>query len=101
MASKKPGRFCYHSPRRWYAGFWGSLGWPFFSDDEYGRKVVVIGTWATGYLQWSYRTCWCEDCVELRLYSELCDNYGESFANEVLHRRIRLRELQRRQTSEL
>jgi hypothetical protein len=95
MMSKEPGRFQYYSPLEWRPGFWNMTGWPFFADDEYGRKIVVIGTFFTGYLVWAYKTCHCEDCEDLRLYTRLCDDYGEGFAGEVLHRRVRLREMQR------
>lgn len=46
----------------WYE----KLGWPARGDDEWGRRTVVIGTRWTGYVVWAWRTCWCQDCHEVR-----------------------------------
>lgn len=96
--SDKPKRFRWHSRARWDPGFWGYLGWPYFSEDEYGRCTIVWGTWLTGYLQVAYRTCRCEDCVDMRLFEQLEEQYGVEFADEVLERRIRLRQLPQERT---
>ncbi len=34
--------------------------------DEYGRLTMVIHIPFYGFLVWAYKTCYCEDCEELR-----------------------------------
>jgi hypothetical protein len=95
--SGKPPRFRWRTHASWDPGFWGSIGWPYFHDDEYGRKTIVVGTILTGYLQVAYRKCQCEDCVDNALFAKLEEQYGVEFADEVLERRIYLRSVPDRQ----
>jgi hypothetical protein len=74
------------------------LGVPHLGEDEYGRRTLVEGSFLTGYLVWAFKTCQCEDCVDIRYetqldeqYEVLKEKYGQELADEV-----RLRELQKR-----
>ncbi|MEV7267077.1 hypothetical protein AB0N38_26295 [Micromonospora aurantiaca] len=42
------------------------LGFPYLGCDEWGRRTVVVGLWFVGYVVWAWRTCWCQDCHEVR-----------------------------------
>lgn len=60
-------RIGFNSRHDWNPKWYHKLGWPFFGGDQWGRMTVVIGTGFTGYLWWSYRTCWkCQDCHAMR-----------------------------------
>lgn len=100
-----------YSPTHW----WNRIGVPHRGDDEYGRRIVIIGTFLTGYALFAYWTCHCEDCVDLRTYAdtdhrqqmeaeneavtpellaELEEKYGADFADEVRERQLRVRLMQ-------
>lgn len=49
-------------PEHW----WQRWGFPMRGGDEWGRRVVTVGFWFWGYVNWAYRTCWCEECQEMR-----------------------------------
>jgi hypothetical protein len=102
--------------RVWYYGpatsvrWWNWLGIPWLGDDEYGRRTFCWGTAFTGYVIWAYKACQCDDCVDIRLdfeleqqhaedariHEELRMKFSEEFADEVVQRRVHLRELQKR-----
>jgi hypothetical protein len=110
MSRKTPHRVWYYNPIYFKPRWWRQLGVPWLSDDEYGRRTLAWGTGITGYLFWAYRTCQCEDCVDitseaqlehqheedLKIYEELKVKFSEEFADEVVQRRVHLRELQKR-----
>jgi hypothetical protein len=96
-------RVWYYPPITFFPRWWNMLGIPWRGDDEYGRRTFCWGTGLTGYLIWAYRTCQCEDCVDLRLdaelqqqHEELVKKYSKDFADDVLARRLRVREVQKR-----
>ncbi|MER7331804.1 MULTISPECIES: hypothetical protein [unclassified Micromonospora] len=63
----------YESPRLWlyHRDAWDpawhqKLGFPYLGGDEWGRRTVVIGLRFVGYLVWAWRTCWCQECHDVR-----------------------------------
>ena len=51
---------------QWDPAWYHKLGVPFLGGDEWGRRTIVVGLWFTGALVWAWRTCWCQDCHEVR-----------------------------------
>jgi len=59
-------RIWFYSRKTWWAEGAQRWGWPYFGADENGRRTVVIGFWFIGYVVFAYKTCYCEDCTEIR-----------------------------------
>lgn len=55
-----------YSKGTWDPAWYHKFGVPLFSGDEWGRRTVVIGLWFLGYVVWAWRTCWCQECHEVR-----------------------------------
>lgn len=100
--SDKPKRIWFYSPFQWRDRWWNMLGWPSFGcTDEFWRRTIVWGTFFTGYIVIAGRVCTCEDCVDARLFEQLEQQYDTDLADQVVTRRIRLRELPRKGTPRL
>lgn len=63
------GRFWTYSKKEWDPKLPYKLGVPFRGGDEWGRRTLVVGLWFIGYVVWAWRTCWCQECHEVREHS--------------------------------
>jgi hypothetical protein len=70
-------------PSEWDPEWWHKIGVPYVGGDEWGRRTVVIGLWFLGYVSWAFRTCWCDECHEMREQTYRLLREGESTAGTV------------------
>lgn len=70
--------FWIYSRDRWDPSWWHKIGVPSLGGDEWGRRTIVVGLWFLGYVCWAYRTCWCQECHEVReqTYRMLNENWA-------------------------
>ena len=94
-------RLWFISCRSWFPAWYQRLGWPFFGEDEYGYKILIVGFFFLGYLQLAYAKCYCEDCEEERELREVAEQYGEDMAEQVRMRRLRVRWMQEARSRDL
>ena len=62
----KISRFWTFTKDEWDPGRLQRWGLPHRGGDEWGRRVVTVGFWFLGYVNWVWRTCWCKDCHDMR-----------------------------------
>lgn len=60
------GRVWHYGYRRWRPVWWQYI-LPARGGDEYGRRTLVIPVHPFGFLVWAYWTCWCPDCIDMRI----------------------------------
>lgn len=70
-------RFWTYSKEEWDPKWQYKLGAPFRGSDEWGRRTIVIGLWFLGYVVWAWRTCWCQECHEIREQTYRMKNLDE------------------------
>lgn len=59
-------RLWFDSPQTWDPRWWHKAGVPHIGGDEWGRRVITVGVAFVGYVSWAWRTCWCQECHEMR-----------------------------------
>lgn len=56
--------------------------------DQWGRKVLTVGSSTTGCISWAYRTCWCNQCHEVRRASyrqQAVKTYRDIFTSSEMY----------------